>query len=151
MPAQLPRGSRSEAQRAEDLRAALAGPCSRSCESTGSEGLVEPLGFAESALRTKRAAVDAIDAVGGADRFRLLHDTFHHYLAGERDFPGADRARPHLGRRGRSLALEEIRDEHRVLVGHGDRLGNVGQIRALLAGGYAGPFSFEPFRPASTR
>ncbi len=28
-----------------------------------------------------------------------------------------------------------------------DRLDNLGQIRALLAGGYAGPFSFEPFSP----
>ncbi len=28
-----------------------------------------------------------------------------------------------------------------------DRLGNVDQIRALLAGGYAGAFSYEPFSP----
>ena len=26
-----------------------------------------------------------------------------------------------------------------------DRLGNIAQITALLAGGYGGPFSFEPF------
>jgi 2-keto-myo-inositol isomerase len=29
----------------------------------------------------------------------------------------------------------------------GDRLENIAQIRALLAAGYDGPFSFEPFAP----
>ena len=38
-----------------------------------------------------------------------------------------------------------MRDPHRVLVDRDDRLGNIAQMRALLAGGYAGPFSFEPF------
>ena len=38
-----------------------------------------------------------------------------------------------------------MRDSHRVLVGPHDRLGNAAQIRALGAGGYRGPFSFEPF------
>ncbi len=32
-----------------------------------------------------------------------------------------------------------------MLVDRRDRIGNVEQIRALQAGGYAGPFSFEPF------
>ena len=31
------------------------------------------------------------------------------------------------------------------LVGPGDIMDNIGQIRALSAAGYAGPFSFEPF------
>jgi len=43
------------------------------------------------------------------------------------------------------LALSEMRDGHRVLVDGRDRLGNVEQIAALRAGGYAGPVSFEPF------
>jgi 2-keto-myo-inositol isomerase len=38
-----------------------------------------------------------------------------------------------------------MRDKHRVLVDRKDRIGNVEQIRALLAAGYNGPFSFEPF------
>ena len=38
-------------------------------------------------------------------------------------------------------------DGHRVLVDDGDRLQNLPQIRALLAGGYDGAFSFEPFAP----
>ena len=36
-------------------------------------------------------------------------------------------------------------DVHRVLVDGEDRLENLPQIAALLAQGYDGPFSFEPF------
>jgi 2-keto-myo-inositol isomerase len=32
-----------------------------------------------------------------------------------------------------------------VLVDAQDRLGNIPQIRTLVAAGYTGPFSFEPF------
>ncbi|MBM7044914.1 TIM barrel protein [Rhizobium lusitanum] len=43
--------------------------------------LVEPLGFPTSSLGRKREAVEAIEAVGGRGRYKLVHDTFHHYLA----------------------------------------------------------------------
>jgi 2-keto-myo-inositol isomerase len=109
-------------------------------------GFVEPLGFVESALRTKRAAVDAIDDVGGADRFKLLHDTFHHYLAGEREFFPERTGLVHIsGVEDADLRIEEIRDAHRVLIGPKDRLGNAAQMRELRGRGYAGPFSLEPF------
>jgi len=49
----------------------------------GIRGFVEPLGFAECSLRHKEEAIEAIEAVGGADVFRVVHDTFHHYVAGE--------------------------------------------------------------------
>jgi len=39
-------------------------------------------------------------------------------------------------------------DPHRVLVDAGDRIDNIGQIRALIAGGFDGLFSFEPFAPS---
>ena len=45
------------------------------------------------------------------------------------------------------IGVEAMLDPHRVLVDGRDRLGNVAQIRALLAEGYNGPFSFEPFAP----
>ena len=38
-----------------------------------------------------------------------------------------------------------MRDPHRVLVDASDRIGNLEQLRALRAGGYDGPASFEPF------
>ena len=109
-------------------------------------GLVEPLGFEESSLRLKRTAIDAIDAVGAASTFRVLHDTFHHFLAGETEIFPTRTGLVHIsGVEDRTLDHNRIRDAHRVLVGPADLMDNVGQIAALLEGGYAGPFSFEPF------
>ena len=51
----------------------------------GLKGFVEPLGFPISSLRFKREALAAIDDVNGADVFSLVHDTFHHRGAGERE------------------------------------------------------------------
>jgi 2-keto-myo-inositol isomerase len=139
---------RSVAQRADDLRKALSGlmPILRE---HGIRGFVEPLGFPESALRTKRAAVEAIDAIDGADTFKLVHDTFHHYLADEHEFFPERTGLVHIsGVEDADLPLDKIRDPHRVLVGPKDRLGNAAQIRALREGGYRGPFSFEPFAPS---
>jgi 2-keto-myo-inositol isomerase len=50
-------------------------------EDHGLTGLVEPLGFEICALRYKAEAVEAIEAVGGKQQFKLVHDTFHHMLA----------------------------------------------------------------------
>ena len=139
--------ARSATERAADLRSAIEG-LQPILERHGIMGLVEPLGFPESALRTKRAAVDAIDDVGAGDRFKLLHDTFHHYLAGEQELFPERTGLVHIsGVEDRSLAIDKIRDEHRVLVGPADLMDNAGQVRALLTGGYAGPFSLEPFSP----
>ncbi len=46
------------------------------------------------------------------------------------------------------VSVDDMRDPHRVMVTDSDRLSNVVQIRAMLAQGYAGPFSFEPFSPS---
>jgi len=110
----------------------------------GIAGLVEPLGFIVCSLRRKSEAAAAIDAVGGG--FRLVHDTFHHHLAGEPQMFPALTGLVHIsGVDDPKIAVADMRDAHRVLVGPKDRLGNVEQLRALLAAGYQGPFSFEPF------
>ncbi len=112
----------------------------------GIAGLVEPLGFPESSLRLKREALDAIDAVDGADVFELVHDTFHHHVAGETEiFPGRTGLVHISGVVDPTVLRNAMKDAHRVLVDAHDRLDNLGQIRALTAGGYAGPLSFEPF------
>lgn len=112
-------------------------------------GLVEPLGFQICSLRSKKEAAEAIHAVGGDDRFRLVHDTFHHVLAGEPDlFPELTGLVHISGVEDQAVAVDDMRDPHRVMVGPSDRLDNIGQIRALLAAGYKGPFSFEPFAPS---
>jgi 2-keto-myo-inositol isomerase len=109
-------------------------------------GLVECLGFESCSLRSKTEAVAAIDAAKGRDVFRLTHDTFHHYLAGEPDlFPDMTGLIHISGLDDPAVAVGDMRDSHRVLVGAKDRLYNIGQIAALRRNGYVGPLSFEPF------
>lgn len=112
----------------------------------GLTGLVEPLGFPKSSMRTKTEAVSAIRDAGGEDTYKLVHDTFHHHLAGEAEFFPDWTGLVHIsGVTDPALAVDAMLDDHRVLVDAADRLGNVEQIRTLLAAGYQGPFSFEPF------
>jgi 2-keto-myo-inositol isomerase len=112
-------------------------------------GLIEPLGFESSSLRSKSEAVNAIEAVGAVGRIQLIHDTFHHYVAGGgpvfADYTGI----VHIsGLVDPAPALSQMRDEHRVLVDASDRLGNIEQLSALASDGYEGAISFEPFSPA---
>jgi len=96
-------------------------------------------------LRLQAEAIEAIEEVGASGRFRLVHDTFHHYLAGEvRMFPEWTGLVHISGVDDASLPLASLRDAHRTLVGPDDRLGNLAQIVALMEG-YSGPYSFEPF------
>lgn len=112
----------------------------------GLTGLVEPLGFPVSSMRTKAEAISAIREAGGEGVFELVHDTFHHHLAGEADFFPDWTGLVHIsGVIDPDVPLERMLDAHRVLVDEQDKLGNIAQIRALLAAGYDGPFSFEPF------
>lgn len=112
----------------------------------GIQGLVEPLGFPVSSLRRKADAIAAIQAASGEGVFKLVHDTFHHHLAGETEFFPEWTGLVHIsGVADPEVAVDDMLDAHRVLVDQQDRLGNVAQIRALQAAGYKGPFSFEPF------
>jgi 2-keto-myo-inositol isomerase len=134
----------AEEQRGARLREALAALAPILADA-GLVGLVEPLGFATSSLRLKAEAVAAIEDIGASERFRLVHDTFHHYLAGEvRMFPESTGLVHISGVERMDLPLEDLRDEHRGLVGRDDRLGTITQIVALMEG-YSGAWSFEPF------
>lgn len=137
-----------EGERQGNLRVALKG-LKPILEQAGIIGLVEPLGFQICSLRSKKEAVEAIHSIHGSDRFRLVHDTFHHVLAGEPELFPAMTGLVHIsGVNDAQVSVDDMRDPHRVMVTDSDRLGNVAQIRALLAQGYAGPFSFEPFSPS---
>ena len=117
-------------------------------EDAGVAGHVEPLGFETCTLRHKAQAVEAIEALDAAGTFRLVHDTFHHHLAGGGPLFPEHTGIVHVsGVVDRSLAVSGMRDEHRILVDDRDRLDNTGQIAALMAAGYAGPVSFEVFAP----
>ena len=136
---------RADGERQRNARTALAA-LKPILADRGIGGLVEPLGFEICSLRSKREAAEAIDAVNGHETFKLVHDTFHHFLAGEEAIVPNITGLVHIsGVADMAVARADVRDPHRVLVGPGDRLGNIAQIKALLAGGYYGPFSFEPF------
>lgn len=113
----------------------------------GLVGLVECLGFEACSLRSKREASAAMTAADPThETFLLTHDTFHHHLAGEGEiFPQLTGLIHISGVDDPAVAVSDMRDTHRVLVGPADRLGNIEQVAALRAGGYAGPLSFEPF------
>ena len=111
-------------------------------------GLVEPLGFAICALRHKAEAVEEIEALDATGRFRLVHDTFHHHLAGGGPLWPAYTGIVHVsGVVEPGLAAEDMADRHRMLVDGADRLGNLDQLAALQAAGWRGPVSFECFAP----
>ncbi|MGL5010703.1 MAG: TIM barrel protein [Paracoccaceae bacterium] len=114
----------------------------------GLKAMVEPLGFAVCSLRYKDVLADAIDAVAGAGTYFMVHDTFHHHLAGGGQmFPELTGIVHVSGVADAGVAVDDMRDAHRVLVDGQDRLCNVAQIAALRAAGYAGPISYEPFAP----
>ena len=111
-------------------------------------GMVEPLGFEICALRYKAEAVEAIEDLKATGRFKLVHDTFHHTLAHGGPIFATHTGIIHIaGVTDPTLGIDEMGDQHRVLVDAADRLGNVAQIRALQAAGYTGPISFEAFAP----
>ena len=135
---------RSPGQRADQLVTALNafGPVFAEAKMTG---LIEPLGFSVSALRTKKEALAGISQCDYSRSYKLLHDTFHHYLAGETDYFPAETALVHVSGVLPGKAKPAITDSDRILVTSDDILDNRGQVATLLNEGYTGPFSYEPF------
>jgi 2-keto-myo-inositol isomerase len=136
--------SRSPGQRADQLVTALNafGPLFAEANMTG---LIEPLGFSVSALRTKKEALAGISQCDYSGSYRLVHDTFHHYLGEETDFFPAETALVHVSGVLPGKAKSAIADSDRVLVTGDDILDNRGQVATLLNRWYTGPFSYEPF------
>ena len=134
-------------ERLEGLRTALSA-LKDILKNHGLIGCIEPLGFAECSLRLKAEAVAAIQDVRGESRFKLTHDTFHHFVANETEFYPAYTGLIHIsGVIDRKYTAGTMRDPQRVLVDSQDMLDNQGQVRKLFEGGYKGYVSFEPFAP----
>jgi len=111
-------------------------------------GMIEPLGFKNASLRFKADVIEVIESLNDTEHFKIVHDTFHHYLTGEDDIYPAYTGIVHVsGVVDSTLKRHEMQDCHRGLVDEFDCLDNIGQIRALLEGGYKGPFSYEAFSP----
>ncbi len=111
-------------------------------------GLVEPLGFETASLRYKAEVVEVINELNAASHIKIIHDTFHHYLAGETEFFAPHTALVHVsGVCDKTTLATHLTDAHRGLVDDRDRLQNVEQIDALMRAGFAGPVSMEAFAP----
>ena len=136
-----------EANRRDDLTRALESSLPL-LEAGDMVALVEPLGFTRSSLRDKAELVTVIDTLDARDRFRLVHDTFHHKLAGGGPIFADQTGIVHIsGVVALDIPVTLMEDEHRVLIDTYDRLGNLDQIQELRAAGYRGVYSFECFSP----
>jgi 2-keto-myo-inositol isomerase len=135
----------SQEARLEGLRQSLAGLAPILLHH-GLIGCVEPLGFVECSLRMKAEAIAAIDAVKQSKRFKVTHDTFHHFVAGEKEMFASRTGLIHVsGVVDKKYKASTMRDPQRVLVDGADMIDNRGQVQKLFAAGYKGYVSFEPF------
>ncbi len=113
-------------------------------EESGISGLIEPLGFEECSLRSKDTAVKAIRE-SGYDGYKLVHDTFHHYLSPDESFYPSHTGLVHISGVETPLPKSQIKDAHRILIQPYDIMSNKEQIHTLEIQGYTGSYSFEPF------
>lgn len=115
----------------------------------GIQGLVEPLGFPVSSLRS---AGEALRMIQRADvPFKIVLDTFHHHLfeGAEDDFSaGIDVSQMglvHLSGVNDGRPVSELTDEERLMLSEDDLLKSAWQVQRLEALGYQGVYAFEPF------
>ena len=139
-------GSGTDVQtRRDDLDQAIAG-CLPVLKDAGVIALIEPLGFERSSLQLKSELIDSIDRMGATGSIKIVHDTFHHTLAGEADMYSSQTGIVHIsGVSTATLPIAQMEDKHRGLIDGQDRLDNLGQIKSLNDAGYTGVFSFECF------
>ena len=114
----------------------------------GVTGYVEPLGMKGSTMKRQRTAVSAVTDVAGWDAFRICHDTFQFYRCGDTQMFTEQIGLVHISGIDRTdLRPDELTEPDRGLVFGNDRVGNVAQLQSLLAAGYRGFVSIEPFNP----
>ena len=115
----------------------------------GIQGLVEPLCFPQSSLRSAALAQTLIKEAGVP--FRLLIDTFHHHLYedAEKAFEqGVDVQQiglVHLSGVTDPRPVAQLTDEERIMLSADDRLRSKQQVERLEKMGYTGLYAFEPF------
>lgn len=115
----------------------------------GIKGLIEPLGFPVSSLRSFNLAGKLIKQANSP--FKLTLDTFHHHLAG---LPLENYAATvdinqiglvHLSGVEDNRPTAQLTDEERIMLSPADVLKSKEQVIELEKLGYQGIYSFEPF------
>ena len=107
-------------------------------------GLVEPLGFTSSSLRYKSLAVNTIQNIQ-SKKLKIIHDTFHHALADEKEFFPSLTGLVHISGVSNIYQNSKLKDDYRSIIDENDILNNLKQIQRLFSSDYEGYFSFEPF------
>lgn len=138
--------SRSEEQKHKDLTDALNEYAPLFAE-RNAIGLLEPLGFETCSMRLKRQAVEAIHSCRAPETYRILHDTFHHYLSGEKIMYPELTDLIHLSGVYAGKEKKDITDADRVLPDDKDIMNNKEQLSYMCNHGFSGYISFEPFSP----
>jgi 2-keto-myo-inositol isomerase len=114
----------------------------------GVAGYVEPLGMKGSTMKRQDMAVAAVSEIDGWADYRLCYDTFQFFRCGDTQLFPERIGLAHMSGIARSdLAPGDLTEPDRGLIFPGDRVGNIAQLRALQAAGYAGFVSMEPFSP----
>jgi len=115
----------------------------------GVNGLVEPLGFPVSSLRSAGQAISLIQQAEVP--FKIVLDTFHHHLfeGAEQDFAAGIAVSQiglvHLSGVIDGRPVNELTDEERLMLSEDDLLKSAWQVQRLEALGYQGVYAFEPF------
>ncbi|MEN4605298.1 TIM barrel protein [Pantoea agglomerans] len=115
----------------------------------GIQGLVEPLGFPQSSLRSATQAQTLIHEAGVP--FSLLIDTFHHHLfedaeqTFEQEIDIQQIGLVHLSGVTDPRPVNQLTDEERIMLSADDRLRSKQQVERLEKMGYTGLYAFEPF------
>lgn len=118
----------------------------------GMSGLLEPLGFMDSSLRTPWQAQDVIKDAG-VDNFKLVADNFHYYLANvtQKDFD--TKVDPqmvglvHLSSVINHKKREDLDDADRIMLDENDIMRADAHAKMFENSSYDGLYSFEPFSP----
>jgi 2-keto-myo-inositol isomerase len=111
-------------------------------------GYVEPLGMQHSTMSRQEMACWAVTDVGGWDCFRLCYDTFQFFRCGDDHLFPERIGIVHVSGISRTdLAPHELTEPDRGLIFPDDRVKNVRRLREVVAAGYSGYVSIEPFDP----
>jgi len=115
----------------------------------GVTGYVEPLGMKGSTMKRQDMAVEAVSDIDGWDAYELCFDTFQFFRCGDTVLVPERIGLAHMSGISRpDLGPAELTEPDRGLIFIDDRVDNIGQLRRLIAAGYSGFVSMEPFSPA---
>lgn len=116
----------------------------------GVTGLIEPLGFTDSTLRTPWEG-QAVIKEAGVDNFKLVADTFHYYLANVTPEQFQQKVDVnaiglvHLSAVLADKPREVLDDQDRYMLDQADIMHSAAWANQIETAGYQGLYAFEPF------